>query len=313
NTTNLEEFLKLAKELGEENLTDEQKRILTLWETAEGIKNGVYKAGKEFVKGIFDFVLHPVKTIESTIDALAHPIETLDYFSKAIRDSYERDVINGDAKSRAEWFAYGLGTIGLSAVGTKGLGAVSKTGMATTKVATKAGASKVKGAVEKISGFDLLPYSPRNQLAYANVGVVPYNVVNGAGVKDQLLSLAKMESKGNAKLSPSNYPNPDPPMSIPPVRYKPKIIEEVIRMRQGKGPTTKMTHGIKNIEAHHRQQVPVKNGGILDELEQSTHRGEGNHTRHNKASQLTPSQRAKEIREHYKERGKEYILPGEGI
>ncbi|WP_299516487.1 Nif11-like leader peptide family natural product precursor [uncultured Rummeliibacillus sp.] len=29
NTTNLEEFLKLAKELGEENLTDEQKRILT--------------------------------------------------------------------------------------------------------------------------------------------------------------------------------------------------------------------------------------------------------------------------------------------
>jgi hypothetical protein len=117
----------------------------------------------------------------------------------------------------------------------------------------------------------------------------------------------------NAKLSPSNYPNPDPPMSIPPVRYEPKTIEEVIRMRQGKGPTTKMTHGDKNIEAHHRQQVPVKNFGILDELEQRTHRGGGNHTRHDKPSQLTPSQRAKEIREHYKERGKEYILPGEGI
>ncbi|MEC2071423.1 T7SS effector LXG polymorphic toxin [Alkalihalophilus marmarensis] len=47
-----------------------------------------------------------------------------------------------------------------------------------------------------------------------------------------------------------------------------------------------------NIEAHHRQQVPVKNGGILVELEQRTHRGEGNHTRHDKPSQLTPSQRA---------------------
>ncbi|RIJ66377.1 T7SS effector LXG polymorphic toxin, partial [Rummeliibacillus sp. POC4] len=199
NATNIEEFLKLAKELGEENLTDEQKRILTLWETAEGIKNGAYKAGKEFVKGLFNFVLHPVKTIESTIDALAHPIETFDYFSKAIRDSYERDVINGDAKSRAEWFAYGLGTIGLSAVGTKGLGAVSKTGMASTKVVTKAGASKVKGAAQKISGLDLLPYAPRNQLAYANAGVVPYNVVNGAGVKDQLLSLAKVESSGNPR------------------------------------------------------------------------------------------------------------------
>ena len=199
NTTNLEEFLKLAKELGEENLTDEQKRILTLWETAEGIKNGVYKAGKEFVKGLFDFVLHPVKTIESTIDALAHPIETFDYLSMAIRDSYERDVINGDATSRAEWFSYALGSIGLSAVGTKGLGAVSKTGMATTKVATKAGASKVKGAAQKISGLDLLPYAPRNQLAYANVGVVPYNVVDGARTRDQLISMVKI-SKGK-KLS----------------------------------------------------------------------------------------------------------------
>ncbi|WP_299515428.1 T7SS effector LXG polymorphic toxin [uncultured Rummeliibacillus sp.] len=196
NTTNLEEFLKLAKELGEENLTDEQKRILTLWETAEGIKNGAYKAGKEFLNGLFDFVLHPVKNIESTIDALAHPIETLDYFSKAIRDSYERDVINGDAKSRAEWFSYALGSVGLSVLGTKGLGAVSKTGMATTKVVTKAGASKVKGA---ISGFELLPYAPRNQLAYANASVVPYNVVNGARVKDQLLSMAKVESKSGGK------------------------------------------------------------------------------------------------------------------
>ncbi|WP_299516489.1 hypothetical protein [uncultured Rummeliibacillus sp.] len=141
--------------------------------------------------------MHPVKTIESTIDALAHPIETFDYLSTAIRDSYERDVINGDAKSRAEWFSYALGSVGLSVVGTKGLGAVSKTGMATTKVATKAGASKVKNATEKISNLNLLPYAPRNQLAYANVGVVPYNVVNGAGVKDQLLSLAKMETRSS--------------------------------------------------------------------------------------------------------------------
>ncbi|WP_299516244.1 Nif11-like leader peptide family natural product precursor [uncultured Rummeliibacillus sp.] len=65
NAYTIEEFLKLAKELGEENLTDEQKQLLTLWETAEGIKKGAYKAGKEFVKGLFNFVLHPVKTIES--------------------------------------------------------------------------------------------------------------------------------------------------------------------------------------------------------------------------------------------------------
>ncbi|WP_246245898.1 hypothetical protein [Paenibacillus lemnae] len=84
-------------------------------------------------------------------------------------------------------------------------------------------------------------------------------------------------------------------------------------MRQGKGPTTKATHGTQNIEAHHRQQIPVHNGGILDELEQNVHRGAGNHTRHQLPSNLTPAQRAKEIREHWKQRGSEYILPGEGI
>lgn len=36
--------------------------------------------------------------------------------------------------------------------------------------------------------------------------------------------------------------------------------------------------------------------------EQKIHRGEGNHTRHNKPSELTPSQRAKEI-ENTAERG----------
>ncbi|WP_245805783.1 hypothetical protein [Bacillus alkalicellulosilyticus] len=141
----------------------------------------------------------------------------------------------------------------------------------------------------------------------------------GTAIKNTFKKLGKNAFSGfnkgidNAKLSPSNYPNPDPPMSIPLVRYEPKTIEEVIRMRQGKGPTTKITHGDKNIEAHHRQQVPVKKGGKLDELEQRTHRGGGNHTRHDKPSRLTPYQRAKEIREHYIERGKEYILPREGI
>jgi len=114
-------------------------------------------------------------------------------------------------------------------------------------------------------------------------------------------------------LSPSNYPNPDPAMSVPPVRYEPKTIEEVQRMRRGDGPTTKKTHGDRNIEAHHRNQVPISEGGVFDELEEYTHRRGGNHTRHKEKSRLTPSQRRKEISEHYKKRGNEYILPGEGI
>ncbi|WP_277998091.1 T7SS effector LXG polymorphic toxin [Bacillus thuringiensis] len=114
-------------------------------------------------------------------------------------------------------------------------------------------------------------------------------------------------------MSPSNYPNPDPDFTVPPVRYEPKTIEEVERMRKGKGPTTKATHGDRNIEAHHRDQRSTKNDGILDDLEEYTHRRGGNHTRHTKPSELTPAERAKEIREHWKKRGSEYVLPGEGI
>ncbi len=119
--------------------------------------------------------------------------------------------------------------------------------------------------------------------------------------------------EGTNKLSSTNYPNPDPPMSAPAVQHEPATIDEVMRMRQGKGPTTRATHGTGNIEAHHRQQVPTSQGGVVDELTQKTHRGAGNHTRHNQPSSLTPSQRSKEVREHWKQRGSEYILPGEGI
>jgi RHS repeat-associated protein len=116
-------------------------------------------------------------------------------------------------------------------------------------------------------------------------------------------------------MSPSYYPNPDPPMSAPPVRYEAQSVEEVIRMRQGLGPTTKQSHGTSNIEAHHRQQRSVENNeGILDALEMQTHRGKGNHTRHTLPSELTPAQRAKEIREYWQSEGAQYILPGgEGI
>jgi len=102
-------------------------------------------------------------------------------------------------------------------------------------------------------------------------------------------------------------------MSVPPVRYEPSSIAEVERMREGLGPTTKAEYGTGSIEAHHRQQIPIENGGVIDELTQQTHRGIGNHSRHSGPSRLTPQQRAREIEEHWTGRGAEYILPGEGI
>ncbi|WP_312755954.1 polymorphic toxin type 15 domain-containing protein, partial [Rummeliibacillus suwonensis] len=141
------------------------------------------------------FIDDPGKSIEGTIQAIKHPIETYDYLSQSIADSFERDVINGDAESRAKWISYALGNIVLSAVGTKGLGAVSKTVKATTKV----GVSKVKGAAQKIPTLNLYPYAPQHQLVGVNAGGVPYNTVNSVGLRDQLISMAKVEARGSGK------------------------------------------------------------------------------------------------------------------
>nr|WP_280524859.1 T7SS effector LXG polymorphic toxin [Rummeliibacillus suwonensis] len=188
-----EEYLKIAKEIGIENLDNGQKQIVARLETAEGIQKGLLQVGKDFLKGIDDFIDDPGKSIEGTIQAIKHPIETYDYLSQSIADSFERDVINGDAESRAKWISYALGNVVLSAVGTKGLGAVSKTVKATTKV----GVHKVKGAAQKIPTLNLYPYAPQYQLASVNAGTVPYNTVNSVGLRDQLISMEKVHSKGN--------------------------------------------------------------------------------------------------------------------
>ncbi|WP_198039547.1 hypothetical protein [Clostridium kluyveri] len=49
-------------------------------------------------------------------------------------------------------------------------------------------------------------------------------------------------------MSLSNYPNPDPDFTAPQVRYGPKTIEKIERMRKGRGPTAKATHEDRNIE-----------------------------------------------------------------
>jgi hypothetical protein len=49
-----------------------------------------------------------------------------------------------------------------------------------------------------------LPYNPKSQLSLA--GGVPYNVVNGTGLKEQLISMAKVESEISGKVkSVSDY------------------------------------------------------------------------------------------------------------
>ncbi|MGG0847103.1 T7SS effector LXG polymorphic toxin [Peribacillus simplex] len=195
--TDPDEFLKIAKQIGYENLGPTQQQYVLQIESskqtadiAKGIGIGLYDVGKDFVTGVWDFVTDPGETVEGVANSIMHPIKTYKYISKSISDSYERDMVNGDAYSRAHWVSYALGTVVTSVVGTKGAGAVAKTGVATTKAAAVKGVTKAK---ELVSIPNLLPYNPKNQLSLA--GGVPYNVVNGTGLKEQLISMAKVESE----------------------------------------------------------------------------------------------------------------------
>ena len=169
---------------------EEKSFVDTGLEVVDGILSGLFDVGKDFVTGIVDIVQDPKATLDATLEAVTNPIETYNTIKSAITTSYERDMVNGDANSRAHWVTYALGTVATSVVGTKGVGALTKSGV----TVTKAVAPKVVGAANNASDSlaNLLPYGPRTQ--FASAGQVPYNVVNGSELKDQLISMARVES-----------------------------------------------------------------------------------------------------------------------
>ncbi|USK68815.1 T7SS effector LXG polymorphic toxin [Peribacillus asahii] len=199
-----DEYLKIANEIGLENLDPIQQQIVIELETAKqnaemakGIGKGLYDVGKDLVTGIYDFVTYPKETIESVVHAATHPKETYNYLSKAISDSYERDMVNGDAYSRAYWVTYAVGTVATSILGTKGIGSVTKTGMASTTATVKAGVDKTKTVIKETPFSRLLPYAPHHQMALAGVNHVPYNTVNSVGLRDQLIIKAQKISNSS--------------------------------------------------------------------------------------------------------------------
>ncbi|MBA4495194.1 hypothetical protein ACFO25_00540 [Paenactinomyces guangxiensis] len=87
---------------------------------------GIGKAIFDAVAGIWNLITNPIDSVKNVINAIMNPIDTAKAIWKSISESWVRDVVNGDAKSRAEWFGYALGQIGLAIVGTKGADKVSK-------------------------------------------------------------------------------------------------------------------------------------------------------------------------------------------
>ncbi|MGC4379495.1 hypothetical protein WD019_21755, partial [Fictibacillus sp. Mic-4] len=73
------------------------------WRATKGLEAGAGHAAKDMVTDTFDMVMHPRATLEAIDYADQHRIETAIYTGAAIYASWKRDIVNGDAYSRAEY------------------------------------------------------------------------------------------------------------------------------------------------------------------------------------------------------------------
>ncbi|MGG4110316.1 ribonuclease YeeF family protein [Bacillus subtilis] len=199
-----DEYLEIAKKVGYENLEPAQVQLAVqieqakqlegageiTWDIVKGVGVGLYDIGKDTVTGIWDFITDPGETLSALGNAVIHPVKTYDAISAAIEESYQKDMVNGDAYSRSRWVTYAIGSVAAAVVGTKGAGAINKADAA-GKVINKA--SQAGKKIKDVKIPDLLPYNPKYDLAMA--GDVPYNVVDGENLKNQLMIFAKGSDK----------------------------------------------------------------------------------------------------------------------
>ncbi|KAF6603345.1 MULTISPECIES: T7SS effector LXG polymorphic toxin [Bacillus] len=209
--TDPDEYLEIAKKIGYKNLEPSQQQYViqleqakqmeeageVTWDILKGAGVGLYDVGKDTVTGLWQLISKPDEVVEGIIGAVAHPINTYNAISTAIEESYQKDMVNGDAYSRSRWVTYAIGTVVTSVVGTKGAGSLTKADVA-GKVTSKV--SKASSKVKDVSIADLLPYNPRYNVVPA--GGVPYNVVNSENLKDRLLRL--IESANPRTVLPRN-------------------------------------------------------------------------------------------------------------
>jgi uncharacterized protein YukE len=93
------------------------------------------------------------------------------YMWQGFKEAWDRDVVNGDAESRTEFFTYGLTSLGLGVVADKGIGKIGTTAKTIEDVTDAAKNVKVegKGAQPALAGAGAGAISK---------GGAPYNVLN---------------------------------------------------------------------------------------------------------------------------------------
>ncbi|MGW8458250.1 T7SS effector LXG polymorphic toxin [Bacillus atrophaeus] len=265
NVSDPDEYLEIAKKIGYENLEPAQQQYVmqleqakqleeageTIWEVIKGAGVGVYDVGKDTVTGLWDLVTKPDEIIEGVVGAVAHPVDTYNAISTAIEESYQKDMVNGDAYSRARWVTYALGTTVTAVVGTKGAGAINKADAA-GKVINKAGQAGKKLRDVKIP--DLLPYNPKYKLALADN--VPYNVVDSQNLKNELLTSAKKLPDGTRK--PFTGQKINPPW-LNKEKYEAYEIKGKVKAKGKVKDVSRRVYTMKDIDINQKTEFGVTN------------------------------------------------------
>lgn len=133
-----------------------------------GVVKGLVDVVISTLEGIWQIVTNPIETAKGLIYMVTHPLATLSGFWKAIKASWNNDVINGDAESRGKWFGQGFGEIALAIVGTKGVDKAVKL-MKGAKIEETADGVKISKASNDKQNDIVTPYEPkytRTQLSH---------------------------------------------------------------------------------------------------------------------------------------------------
>ncbi|WMT30825.1 DNA/RNA non-specific endonuclease [Bacillus aerius] len=197
-------------------------------------------------------------------------------------DSFQKEVIEGDAYSRSHWFAYATGSLAEIVFGSKGAGAITKTGTTAAKTTVKKGLEQGAKSIDRVSIPNLLPYSPKFQMAGGPK--LPYNVFDGENLKNKLLSMAKrLDNNSGYGISKTGrrLPAPKSPPTVVSygdhyVRWKRKKVLKpnvVYSTKQGYTYTTDYYGRIVKVEANNlkygevkRNQYAQSNSGKPDRL-----------------------------------------------
>ncbi|UFT98806.1 hypothetical protein KO561_16655 [Radiobacillus kanasensis] len=126
----MELYIKADRKVNSLELKEPEKK--SIWDrikegfdvvsdSVTGFIDGIVDAVVSTVEGLWNIVTHPVETINGIVYFVQHPVETSKNIWNAIAESWENDVINGDAESRGNWFGRAFGEVALAVVGTKGI------------------------------------------------------------------------------------------------------------------------------------------------------------------------------------------------